>query len=409
MDFATDPATDSLREEVRDFLREHLTPAVRERVATTGDYHDREFHQAMAERSWVGAHWSVEEGGRGWDRTMTDVIYEELASAGAPTEGWAITQIVGEAIRRVGTEEQKARLVAPICRGKVVFALGYTEPDAGSDLASVRTRATRDGEGWVINGQKIFTTLSNMADYVFLLARTDPDVPKHAGLTIFLVPTTSEGFSVAPIFTLSGQRTNVTYYSDIHLGDDARVGGVGQGWEIVNVALAFERGGEFAAQLRRLVTAGVAWGREEGRLDDARFQARLGRAVASAEVARLLGVQASWARASSRAGAVEGTMAKVYGTEALVRESRALLDATGVQGLRNRGAAGAAADGELQHLYRESQIATIYGGTSEVLLTAIAQQRLGLPKGRRRASSGRAAPQGPRSFDHAQLQQEGHR
>jgi 3-oxocholest-4-en-26-oyl-CoA dehydrogenase alpha subunit len=397
MDFATDRETESLRQEVRAFVRDHLSSDVRERVASTGDYHDREFHTALAERGWMGAHWSLEEGGRGWDRTKTDVIYEELASAGAPTEGLAITQIVGEAIRRVGTAEQRERLLAPICRGEVLLALGYTEPGSGSDLASVRTRATRDGDGWVINGQKIFTTLGNRADYVFLLARTGPAVPKHTGLTTFLVPTASEGFSVAPIFTLSGQRTNVTSYSDVHLGDEARVGEVGQGWEIVNVALAFERGGEFAAQLRRLVNAAVAWGHDEDLGSETRFLVRIGRAVASAEVSRLLGLQASWSRAGAGAGAVEGAMAKVYGTEALIRESRALLDATGVQGVRNRGTAGAAAGGELQHLYRESQIATIYGGTSEVLLTAIARQRLGLPRERRRPD-----PQRERSTDHDQ-------
>ncbi|MFB4308287.1 acyl-CoA dehydrogenase family protein [Actinomadura sp. GTD37] len=384
MDFAADRETESLRAEVRAFVREHLTSDVRERVASTGDYHDREFHTALAERGWVGAHWTVEEGGRGLDRAKTDVVYEELASAGAPTEGLAITQIVGEAVRRVGTAEQRERLLAPICRGELVLALGYTEPGSGSDLASVRTRAARDGAGWVVDGQKIFTTLGNVADYVFLLARTDPDAPKHAGLTTFLVPTASAGFSAAPILTLSGQRTNVTYYSGVRVGDDARVGEVGQGWEIVNVALAFERGGEFAAQLRRLVDAAVAWGHDEERGDETRFRGRLGRAVASAEVSRLLGVRASWSRGSAEAGAVEGAMAKVYGTEALLRESRSLLDATGVQGVRNRGTAGAAAGGELQHLYRESQIATIYGGTSEVLLTLIAQQRLGLPRGRRR-------------------------
>ncbi|SNS13589.1 acyl-CoA dehydrogenase family protein [Actinomadura mexicana] len=383
MDFANGTEAEGLREEVRAFVREHLTADVLGRVAATGDYHDREFHSGLAGRGWVGAHWHVEEGGRGWDRARTDIIYEELASAGAPTEGLAITQIVGEAIRRVGTAEQRRRLLAPICRGELLLALGYTEPGSGSDLASVRTRATRDGAGWMINGQKIFTTLAGEADHVFLLARTDPDAPKHAGLTIFLVPTTAEGFSVAPIFTLSGQRTNVTYYSDVRVGDEARVGAEGQGWEIVNVALAFERGGEFAAQLRRLVTAAVNWGRDREAVAGAGFNARLGRAVASAEVARLLGLRASWSRSSAAAGAVEGTMAKVYGTEALLRESRALLDATGVQGLLNRGAAGAAAAGELQHLYRESQIATIYGGTSEVLLDLIAQQRLGLPRGRR--------------------------
>jgi alkylation response protein AidB-like acyl-CoA dehydrogenase len=385
MDFGVDDDLEALRREVQAFVREHFTDDVRARVAASGDYHDAEFHAALAQRGWVGAHWSPDQGGRGWDRSRTDVIYEELASVGAPTEGWAITQIIGEAIRRVGSSEQQERLLAPACRGELVFALGYTEPGSGSDLASVRTRADRHGEEWVINGQKMFTTLGNIADYVFLLARTDPQAPKHAGLTIFLVPTSATGFSVAPIRTLGGQRTNVTYYSDVRVSDAERVGDVGQGWEIVNVALAFERGGEFAAQLRRLVNAGVAWGLDNAGTADPAFDSRLGHAIADAEVARLLGAQASWSRSSAKAGAVEGTTAKVHATEALIRHSRALLDATGAGGLATRGPSPAAQ--ELQHLYREAQISTIYGGTSEVLMTVIAQQRLGLPRGRRRPTT----------------------
>ncbi|KAA1423036.1 acyl-CoA dehydrogenase [Mumia zhuanghuii] len=385
MDFGTDDHAEALRTEVRAFAAEHLTPAVRARVAESGNYHDDAFHQAMADRGWVGAHWDPEDGGRGWPRAYSDVVYEELAAAGAPVEGLAITQIIGEAIRRVGTPEQKARFLPSICRGEVLLALGYSEPASGSDLASVQTRAVRDGDGWVIDGQKIFTTAGSIADHVFLLARTDPTVPKHAGLTLFLVPTDDPGFSAAPIFTLSGQRTNTTYYSDLRVDDTARLGAEGAGWEIVNVALAFERGGEFAAQLRRLVEAAVAWARTGDHGTDPRFLARLGRAATSAEVARLLGAYASWSRETARAGAVEGTIAKVYGTEALQRASSALLDGAGVEGLASDRTNESPA-AELQHLYRESQIATIYGGTSEVLKTVVAQQRLGLPRPPRSSS-----------------------
>jgi alkylation response protein AidB-like acyl-CoA dehydrogenase len=200
---------------------------------------------------------------------------EEMAAAGAPME--AVTVIITETIRRAGTAEQKERILRPVTRGEILLALGYTEPDAGSDLASAQTRAVRDGDGWLINGQKMFTTMGHLADYVFLLAQTDTEARKHRGLTMFLVPTTAEGFSASPIHTLSGERTNVTFYRDVRVGDDARVGQPGQGWEIVNLALAFERGGEFAAQLRRLVRAVVAWGAASGAGHDPAFQARLGR------------------------------------------------------------------------------------------------------------------------------------
>jgi alkylation response protein AidB-like acyl-CoA dehydrogenase len=382
MDFAIDERTEWLRAQARDFLKEHLTPRVRARVAQTGEYHDDEFHQALARRGWLGAFWPEADGGLGWDRADFDVLYEEMAAAGAPMEAVAVTHIIAETIRRVGTPGQKERILRPVIRGEVLLALGYTEPDAGSDLASARTRAVRDGDGWLINGQKIFTTMGHLADYVFLLARTDPEARKHRGLTMFLVPTSAAGFSFAPVRTLSGERTNVTFYNDVRVGDDARVGEPGQGWTIVNLALAFERGGEFAAQLRRLVRAAVAWGAASGTDRDPAFLPRLGRVVAATEVSRLLGTQASQRRSAPAGGAVEGAIAKVYATEALLRGSSALLDATGAAGLLPADAPGAAADGELQHLYREAQIATLYGGTSEVLRGVIAERRLDLPRSR---------------------------
>lgn len=380
MDFALDERAERFRAEVREFLREHLTEEVHARVAASGTYHDWEFHRALARRGWIGAAWPVADGGQGRDRAEMDLLYEELAAAGAPVEGFAVSLIIAETIRRVGTPEQKARILGPVRDGELLLSLGYTEPDAGSDLAAASTRAERDGDGWRINGQKNFTTHAHEAGYVFLLARTDPSAAKHAGLTMFLVPTTAEGFSCAPVHTLSGERTNITYYSDVYVSDDARVGAVGQGWQIVTLALAFERGGEFAAQLRRLVNAAVAWGRSAGRADDPRLLRRLGRVVAATAVARLLGAQATWLRGSEQAGAVEGAMAKVYATEALLAGSGELLDATGALGMLDRGASDAPSGGELQHLYRESQISTLYGGTSEVLRDVIARRRLGLPR-----------------------------
>lgn len=383
MDFSLDERAEAFRAEVRDFLGEHLTDAVRARVAATGTYHDWEFHRAVAAKGWIGAAWPVEEGGQGRDRADMDILYEEMAAAGAPVEGLSVTLIIAETIRRAGTAEQKERILGPVREGRLLLSLGYTEPDAGSDLASARTRAVRDGDGWRIDGQKNFTTHAHEAHYVFLLARTHPEA-KHAGLTMFLVPTSAPGFSVAPVHTLSGERTNITYYSDVRVGDDARVGEVGQGWEIVSLALAFERGGEFAAQLRRLVHASVRWAHATGRTGDPRLLRRLGQVVAATEVSRLLGAQATWMRSTAQAGAVEGAMAKVYATEALLRGSGELLEATGADGLLGPDSPGAAAEGELQHLYREAQISTLYGGTSEVLRGVVAERRLGLPRGRRR-------------------------
>jgi alkylation response protein AidB-like acyl-CoA dehydrogenase len=382
MDFGIDERTEAFRREVRAFLAEHLTDEVRARYAATGSAHDWTLHRAMAQRGWIGAAWPVAEGGQGRDPYEMEILYDELQGAGAPTDGFSMTMVVAESLRRIGTPEQKERLLGPIRAGEMTIAFGYSEPDVGSDLASVSTTAIREGDGWRINGQKAFTTLAHEAAYVYLLARTDPAVAPHRGLTMFLVPTSAPGFSMTPVHTLGGERTNMTFYTDVVVGDDARVGAVDGGWAVVMLALAFERGAEFAPQVRRLVSHASRWAREAGSAGDRRVLARLGRVAADYEVARLLGSRATWLRAADTAGDIEGAMAKLYATEALVRGSRELLGAAGAEGLQQPSAPRAPAGGELEHSYRHAQVTTIYGGTSEILREQIAQRRLGMPRSR---------------------------
>jgi alkylation response protein AidB-like acyl-CoA dehydrogenase len=383
MDFAINDHTVAFRQEVRELLAERLTDEVRERVRETGTAHDWGLHRAMAERRWIGAAWPREEGGLEMDAYDMEILYEELAAAGAPTDGFSISMVVAETIRRVGTEEQRERVLGPIQRGEVLASLGYSEPDVGSDLAAVKTKAVREGDGWRIEGQKAFTTMAHEADYVFLLARTDPEAPPHRGLTLFLVPTDAEGFSLDAVHTLGGERTNMTYFNGVLVGDENRVGGVDEGWKVIMLALAFERGGEFAAQLRRLTEAAAHYARESGLGEDPTMLERVGRLRADTEVARLLGSRATWLRASERAGDIEGTMAKLYATEALIRNSRQVLDAAGAAGLRARDASSWAV-AHLEHTYMHSHVTTIYGGTSEILRGVIAERRLGMPRNRPR-------------------------
>jgi hypothetical protein len=382
MDFALDPATVAFREEIRAFLAEHLTDAVIERVAATGTAHDWGLHRALAERGWIGAGWPAEEGGQDRDADQVEMLYQELAAAGAPTDGFSVTLVVAETLRRIGTVAQRELVLPAVRAGEMLISLGYSEPDVGSDLAAVQTSAVREGDRWRLKGQKAFTTLAHEASYVFVLARTNPDVPRHRGLTTFLVPTDEPGFSLTPVHTLGGERTNMTFYTDVMLSDEMRVGDVDGGWGVVMLALAFERGGEFAAQMRRLVSAAARWAADEGRAEDPRLTRRLGRAAADAEVSRLLGARASWLRSSSRAGDLEGSMAKLYATESLVANAGELLDCAGAAGLLGPGRPGAAAHGHLEHTYRHAQVTTIYGGTSEILRSMIAERRLGLPRSR---------------------------
>ena len=184
---------------------------------------------------------------------------DELRLAGVPTDGLGQSVIVGRTIRAVGSEEQKQTFLPPFLAGEIIFALGYTEPDSGSDVAAAKTRAVRDGDDWIIDGQKMFTTLAHEAAYVFLLARTNPDVPKHRGLTMFLVPLDAPGVEIHPVHTMGGERTNVTFYTDVRVPDAFRVGEVDGGWDVMTVALTFERGGFGLSEADRVWQQTVDW------------------------------------------------------------------------------------------------------------------------------------------------------
>ena len=219
MEFGWSPEAQAVRAEARALFAEIVTHDVLARVRETGTHDDLAIRHAIADKQWLIAHWPPEEGGRGWDGLSVAPLFDEAGRCGAPFEGYLNTMLVGELLRRVGTEQQKAEVLPRLVRGEALVALGISEPDSGSDAAAAKLRAEQDGEGWCLNGQKMFTTFAEVADYVFVLARTNVDVAKHRGLTTFLVPTESEGFSLARVATLGGERTNITFYSDVQVPD----------------------------------------------------------------------------------------------------------------------------------------------------------------------------------------------
>ena len=265
MDFRLGPKSDAFRAEVREFLDEHLDEETIERAHRTGTMHDKEFHRAIGEQGWLAATWPAEYGGQERDPFEMTALRDELRLAGAPTDGMGLSVIVCQTIRRVATEEQKADFLPRALAGEICMSLGYSEPDSGSDVASIKTTATRDGDEWVINGQKMFTTLAHVADYVFLLARTNHDVPKHKGLTMFLVPLDSPGIEIQPVHTVGGERTNATFYNDVRVSDHYRIGEVDRGWDVMTVALTFERGGFGLSEADRVWEQAVAWAEETRR------------------------------------------------------------------------------------------------------------------------------------------------
>jgi alkylation response protein AidB-like acyl-CoA dehydrogenase len=391
MDFSFDAETVALQAEMRAFIDEHLTRDIVERALATGTMHDWGLHRKLSERGYLAAGWPTEVGGRGLSPVTTAALIQELFRAGAPVDGMSIVAMVGATLLLRGNDHQRTEILPRILSGDVMVCLGYSEPDAGSDVAAAQTRAERDGDGpeagWVVNGQKMFTTLAHEAAYVFLLARTDPSAPKHRGLTMFLVPMDTPGIEITPVHTLGGERTNITFYTDVHVPDSCRVGDVGDGWSVMHAALVYERNSANWGEPAHLVDSVARWAATTGSdgtrpLDDPVTRERLARWDTLVEVGRLLLYRSAWLAATGALPQVEGSMAKLFLTETFVQAAHDLVDLAGPDGLIPRDQDGAVLDGLLEHGVRHAVVTTIYGGSSEIQREIVAQRGLGLPRGR---------------------------
>lgn len=381
-DFRLGAAVEAFRDEIHTFLADQVTGDVIERAHETGTIHDWGLHRAMAAEGLISAGWPKEFGGGGRSPLEMNVLSEEMYLAGAPVDGMGVASLVAHTILLEGSDWQKSEIVPQILAGEVITCLGYSEPESGSDVAAAATKALRDGDDWTITGQKMFTTLAHESGYVFLLARTNTEVAKHKGLTMFIVPMDSPGISITPVHTMGGERTNITYYDEVRVPDRFRVGEVDGGWKVMMTALVFERNGAWYGEAVRLLDHAAHWAEAAGKLTEASVSERLARAAIGNEVSNLLGWRAAWMASTGVLPSTEGTMAKLFTTEHYQRAANDLLDLLGADGLRRHGALHAPADGWIEATYRHCQVTTIYGGTSEVLRGIIAQRGLGLPKAR---------------------------
>jgi alkylation response protein AidB-like acyl-CoA dehydrogenase len=384
MDFAWDPKVEAVRAEVRDFLAEHLTPELEERVYRSGVSHDDDFVRAVGERNWIAPEWS-REGFDALDAFSAHAVLDELTKADAPMYAVGTSIMVARVIRAVGSAELRAAIVPKVVTGEVTIALGMSEPGGGSDVAAVRTRARRVDGGWVIDGQKMFTTNGHICDYVFLLARTDPASERHRGLTTFLVPLDTEGFEAQGVFTVSGERTNITFYSELFLEDRWRISDVGAGWQSLMLALQDEHSAAFSPHLDRLLSATEEWAARPGSdgstpLEREDVRRALIRAATDLQVAQLLEVRTSYMESVGDVPVAEGPMSKLFSSEAMVRHAEALTAVVGPDALRSRLDPTAIGAGLVEHSLRYSLGMTIYGGTSEIQRNIIAQRRCGLPR-----------------------------
>ncbi|GHI88504.1 acyl-CoA dehydrogenase family protein [Streptomyces xanthophaeus] len=374
-----------LRAELREYFRELLPDGVPEDPSG-----QRELLRRLGADGLLGLGWPVEYGGQGRGPDEQFVFFDEAYRAGAPVS-MVTLNTVGPTLMKYGTQAQKDYFLPRILRGDIVFAIGYSEPEAGTDLASLRTRAVRDGDDWVIDGQKIFTSNAQNADWIWLACRTDPEAPKHKGISIILVPTEAAGFAWTPIHTVGGLTTTATYYDSIRVPAGNLVGPEHGGWGLITNQLNHERVALAAIgmQAEDFYEAALAHARTpdpdngDRPADRPWVQSRLAEAYARLAAVRLL----NWRLVQDVGG---GTLApgdasgvKFLGTESTVEVYRMCQEVVGEAGLIRGPGAASFEGGELERMNRAAQINTFGGGVSEVQREIVAMMRLGM-KGRKR-------------------------
>ncbi|MEM1114084.1 MAG: acyl-CoA dehydrogenase family protein [Pseudomonadota bacterium] len=342
----------------------------------------------MGSDGWIGLSWPKELGGRELSAMEQYVFTNEVVRSGFAYP-FLTTESIAPVLAANASEEVRETVVKSILRGETIIAVGYSEPGAGTDLASLKTRAVRDGDDWVINGQKMWTSLANYADYVWLAARTDPEAEKpHKGLTMFLVPTSDPGFSCTPVHTL-GVRTNATYYSDIRIPDSYRVGEINAGWKLITGQLNIERlalvtHGQAATLYEEVCTWAAETPSPRGGkvIEQPWVQHNLAEVHRGLEVLKLICWKQAWAMDQGTLGMAEASVAKVYGSEFLVELYRKLLEIMGQAGAITEDSPGAVLQGKIEFRYRVGSILTFGGGTNEVQRDIIAMAGLWMPRTR---------------------------
>ncbi len=377
----------AFRDELRAYFAELITPERLEKMRGSegGNPTFNKILRQMGSDQLLGIGWPKEFGGQDRGPIEQYIFTEEVQRTGFPLP-FLTLNTVGPTIMRYGSDEQKREILPKILRGELHFAIGYSEAEAGTDLAALKTRAVRDGDEWVINGAKMWTSLADYADYIWLAARTDPEAPKHRGISMFLVPTTSEGYTCTPITTMGGVRTNATYYENVRVPAENLVGGENNGWSLITGQLNHERVSlSNYAPMERLLGQVVAWAREtklaDGRrvIDRPFVQANLARIHAQVRVLKLMNYKLAWSAQHQQLHPANASAVKVFGSEFFVEAYRALMEVFGALGSVQLNSPGAILRGRLESSYRNTLILTFGGGTNEVQRDIIAMAGLQMP------------------------------
>lgn len=392
MDFKLTKAQQEWRDEVRSFLAGVMTPEFRKdlRDSEGGELYrsegEKEFWKKVASRGWLGMNWPKEYGGLEMSAMDQLIMLREFARVGAPPLPLTVTSLVPTLIR-FGTEANKKEWIPKIAAGDAEFALGYSEPDSGTDLASLQTRAVLDGDEWVINGQKIWNTHGHVATHEWLAVRTDPTAPKHKGISVIIVPLDAPGVQVTPIWTWGDMRTNQVFFTDVRVPAGNLVGELNRGWYYIASALDLERVaiGAFTAELDTMFDDLVEYMKStirDGDLIANRPDVRRELALIhrDLEIGNLFGLNTASMIDAGLVPNKEASMQKFYGSELRTRMTSWAMSALGLQGQLLKGDPGAPLEGEVESTYRKAPPGRFGGGTNEVQRNIVAQRGLGMPR-----------------------------
>jgi len=386
MDFGFTPEEEAFRQEIREFLRQELGPEHKGR--TPLELFSREFTKKLAAKGWLGVGWPTEYGGLGRPYTQQLVYSEEMMQSRAPCGAHILAQnMTGPTLTRVGSEEQKKEFLPRILSGELVICLGYTEPDAGSDLANCQTTALLDGDEYVVNGQKLFTSFAGQADYAWMTVRTDPDAPKkHRGISMFIIDMKTPGITVGTLDTMWDYPLYEVFFDNVRVPKSAVVGELNHGWQYLTVALDHERvfmGGVVALH-RHLFEDIVQYAKttyRNGKLisENPIIRQRLAQLAIDLEIGRLFAYRVAWLLGKGTIPFAEASMTKIFTSELERRLANTAMQILGLYGPLDKGAR-APLDGYAGWEYKFSLMQAVGGGSNEIERILIAIAGLGLPR-----------------------------
>lgn len=379
----------ALRNEIRDFLRREWTDEAEQQAEAAGEIasgHSPSFYEKLAEKGWLALDWPKEYGGRGWSPIEMAILHEELGYFGVPT-ALSVASTIGKSIIQLGSEEQKKKYLPDVAAGKLLFSIGYTEPNAGSDLASLETRAVEDGNDYMINGVKVFNSGGHVADFCWLAARTDMQAPKHKGISVFLIALKSPGVSVRPLRNVAdGYQQNELVFRNVRVSRENMIGEKNQGWYVIAKALEIERiHARLIGEQRRALEELTRYCAEIKRngvplSKDPLVRQKLVELTTEAEVARLLVYRVVWLQNKGRSPDVAASMALLYAGQLSQKIAHVGIQLIGLRGIIHGTSKWSAMRGRLEYMVRRTMADTVAGGTSEMQREIIAHRGLGLPK-----------------------------